>query len=102
MELLLAYAWPGNVRELQNLVVRWVRFATDNLITPEDLPPEMNRREPAGVGLRSFKKQMERESLQEVWEKTGGSVSQAAQSLGISRVTLYRKIKEYNLRRPGG
>ncbi len=54
----------------------------------------MNRREPAGVGLRSFKKQMERESLQEVWEKTGGSVSQAAQSLGISRVLVFYQFKQ--------
>lgn len=97
MEYLRAYAWPGNVRELRNVVVRWLRFAPHEVITPVDLPPEIHGTEKASAGLKMLKQEREKESVIAALRKNGGNVAQAARSLGVSRVTLYRKIKEHHL-----
>lgn len=97
MDCLRAYAWPGNVRELKNVVVRWLRFAPHEVITPTDLPPEMHGIEKNSAGLKTLKQEREKESIIAALRKSGGSVSRAAQALSVSRVTLYRKIKEYHL-----
>ena len=97
MDCLRAYAWPGNVRELKNVVVRWLRFAPHEVITPTDLPPEMHDREKDSTGLKTLKQEREKESIIAALRKSGGSVSRAAHALSVSRVTLYRKIKEHHL-----
>lgn len=97
MALLRAYAWPGNVRELKNVVVRWLRFAPQQVITPTDLPPEIHGTEKDSAGLKTLKQEREKESIIAALQKSGGSVSRAAQALSVSRVTLYRKIKEHHL-----
>jgi sigma-54 dependent transcriptional regulator, acetoin dehydrogenase operon transcriptional activator AcoR len=97
MDHLLAYPWPGNIRELKTLIVRWVRLAPHDVITPADLPYEMRCLVGGRESLRTLRKAMEKESILEALQKTGGSVSQAAMFLGVSRVTLYRKMKLYHL-----
>jgi sigma-54 dependent transcriptional regulator, acetoin dehydrogenase operon transcriptional activator AcoR len=97
MDCLRAYAWPGNVRELKNVVVRWLRFAPHEVITPTDLPPEMHDTEKESAGLKMLKQEREKESIIAALQKSGGSVSRAAHALSVSRVTLYRKIKEHHL-----
>jgi len=97
MEYLHAYAWPGNVRELRNVVVRWLRFAPHEVITPADLPSEMHGSAKDHEDLKTLKQEREKESIIAALRKSGGSVSRAAQALSVSRVTLYRKIKEHHL-----
>ena len=97
MACLRTYAWPGNVRELKNVVVRWLRFAPHEVITPADLPPEMHGTEKDSAGLKTLKQEREKESIIAALQKSGGNVSRAAQALSVSRVTLYRKIKEHHL-----
>ncbi|MCK5181327.1 MAG: sigma-54-dependent Fis family transcriptional regulator, partial [Dehalococcoidia bacterium] len=94
MEFLLGYDWPGNVRELENAIERAVILAKDSLITVADLPQEnlsLVRLASTGKNL----KEVEKNHVLNVLRKTGGNYSEAARILGISRMTLYNKAKEY-------
>jgi len=94
MEFLLYYDWSGNVRELENAIERAVILAKNSLITITDLPQENLPL----VGLASIGKnlkEVEKSHLLNVLCETGGNYSEAARILGISRMTLYNKAKEY-------
>jgi two-component system response regulator HydG len=101
-ERLLAYPWPGNVRELQNCIERAIALTRHPEIQVEDLPET----------VRSFKRshvlvaasdpselvplaEVERRYVLRVVEAAGGNKSLAAQILGITRKTLYRKLEDY-------
>ena len=95
MEFLLDYDWPGNVRELENAIERAVILVKDSLITVADLPQEnlsLVRSASTGKNL----KEVEKNHVLNVLRKTGGNYSEAARILGISRMTLYNKAKEYS------
>ena len=95
MEFLLGYDWPGNVRELENAIERAVILVKDSLITVADLPQEnlsLVRSASTGKNL----KEVEKNHVLNVLRKTGGNYSEAARILGISRMTLYNKAKEYS------
>ena len=95
-EFLLGYDWPGNVRELENAIERAVILAKDSLITVADLPQEnisLARSSPIGKKL----KETEKNHILNVLSETGGNYSEAARILGITRMTLYNKAREYGL-----
>ncbi|MFW5997143.1 MAG: sigma-54-dependent transcriptional regulator [Verrucomicrobiota bacterium] len=112
MEALKAYGWPGNIRELQNAVACAATLCSGNIIHVSDLPPhiarvmeatENNNIEPAGETmeeirkkkpLRQFLKEREQDYMAAVLRETGGNRVRAADLLGISRATLYRKFPE--------
>jgi DNA-binding NtrC family response regulator len=96
MELLVAYEWPGNVRELQNAIERAVLICKTQKIQPEDLPFHAIKiaETPQSKALSAI----EREHIKRVLEATHGNISQAARLLEIDRVTLYNKIKRFDLR----
>ncbi len=107
------YRWPGNVRELENLIERVVTLHDDVLIRPEHLPQEMGtdqagRPVQAALGARKTPPlptsgrldDMERETVWRALEDTRFNKKKAAERLGISRPTLYQKIKRYGLERP--
>lgn len=91
-EALLNYPWPGNVRELKNAIERAALLAGDGLITPELL----NLPQHATVGTRNLD-EPSREAVETALGKAGGVVSRAAQSLGLSRQALYRRMERYGL-----
>ena len=98
------YHWPGNVRELENVVERAVNLVEGDLIHPElfELPgPEKNmqltRSQAFGNGGASLLEEVERKTITEITEAMGFNISKAATVLGISRATLYKKLKKYNL-----
>lgn len=103
MESLVNYDWPGNVRELQNAIQRYV--AVGRLDIPISAQAAMGAPGSgldAGPGTRrqesSLKRDienLERDSLKEALERCGGNKSKTAQALGISRKTLFRKLKRY-------
>jgi len=104
MELLRSYPYPGNVRELKHAVEMAVTFCSDRVITPSCLPGEIREGSPAVQGwrgdagaLESSRKETERQTIINVLKKTGGRKMAAAKALGISRETLWRKLKEYNV-----
>ncbi len=101
MELLRRYDYPGNVRELENIVERCAAFAAGEVISREDLPPDIKEMEVFSFHkdtrpLRSLE-ELEREYIHWVMEKVGRNKSQVARILGIDRVSLYRKLRKYEI-----
>ena len=95
-DFLLKYEWPGNVRELENAIERAVILAKNSYIEVADLPREnvlLAHSAPPGRSL----KEIERERILNVLDETSKNYSEAARILGISRVTLYNKLKAYGL-----
>jgi transcriptional regulator with GAF, ATPase, and Fis domain/pSer/pThr/pTyr-binding forkhead associated (FHA) protein len=96
IERMLRYPWPGNIRQLRNVVDSAVVMADD----PEILPSDLGLHD-AGMGELDTLRidQWERRLIHKALERTGGSVPEAAELLGISRATAYRKIAEYDINR---
>jgi two-component system response regulator HydG len=84
--------WPGNVRELENCLAQASLLASNGIITPEELPPRITGLAPA-AGLE----QHEREIIRRTLAQVQGNKKLAAERLGISRTTLYAKMKKYEL-----
>ena len=104
VELLGRYPWPGNVRELRNVMERVVLLAQGPQITAADLPLELPVRgadQRAAAPALSLA-ELERRHIESVLHETSWHQGRAASALGISSKTLYRKIREYGFRRPGG
>jgi DNA-binding NtrC family response regulator len=106
MKSLLQYEWPGNVRELENCVARAVTLGDRQIIDVVDLPPairsegtESPQRSPVESGSLSTTAlaEMERMTILKVFEQANGDKALAGRMLGISRATLYRKLKRYNI-----
>ncbi|MGQ9618705.1 MAG: sigma-54-dependent transcriptional regulator [Candidatus Aminicenantia bacterium] len=97
-DFLMSYEWPGNVRELENFIEHAVVVCPKDLIDFEDLPLYSVKRYSYGNSLKSLK-DVEREHIENVLRETEWNMSKTASILGISRVTLYYKIKEYNITR---
>ena len=104
MKSLLQYDWPGNVRELENCIARAVTLGDDPMIDIEDLPAAVRAdRAPGlissdGTALSTTAlADLERITIQRVFEQAGGDKALAGKMLGISRATLYRKLKRYNI-----
>jgi DNA-binding NtrC family response regulator len=106
MKSLLQYDWPGNVRELENCVERAVALGDGRTIDGGDLPASIasasNETETAArsgaAGLSSTDlEDIERTTIERVFEQVKGDKAVAGRMLGISRATLYRKLKRYNI-----
>ncbi len=96
LALLEHYDWPGNVRELQNAIERAVLVCRGREIRPEDLPLQVN--EARGQTTGKTLAEVERQHIQRILQETKWNISQAARLLGIDRVTLYNKIRKYQLK----
>ncbi|HET6922680.1 MAG TPA: sigma-54 dependent transcriptional regulator [Anaeromyxobacteraceae bacterium] len=103
MAALLAHAWPGNVRELRNVLERGAVVAQGDVVKPPDLglPAREPGPEPAATSAPSTLEDVERRHIAEVLGYASGNISQAARLLGIDRVTLYNKMRKYQLKRDG-
>jgi two-component system response regulator AtoC len=111
MKLLMRYDWPGNVRELENSISRAVTLGDRKTIDESDLSPAMLRNnhkektEAADADMQSAEDdsstvaldEIERLTIQRVFDKVGGDKAKAGELLGISRATLYRKLKRYQI-----
>ena len=102
---LLTYHWPGNVRELENTIEYAVNMCTGQKITDGDLPNRLKRKGaestvlPEDIVIIPIN-QLERQEIRKALKVFGGSkqaIEKAAEALGMSRATLYRKMKEYQL-----
>jgi two-component system, NtrC family, response regulator AtoC len=111
MKSLLQYEWPGNVRELENCIARAITLGDRQVIDVADLPPAIRTESSDTMPRSSFDNnslstmalaEMERMTILKVFEQANGDKALAGRMLGISRATLYRKLKRYNISlRPG-
>ena len=127
MEALMQYDWPGNVRELENCVERAVALGNGQVIDLSDLPPSIASGADAAGGIAAPPmdestvtdsepsraravpessraalsttdlEDIERATIQRVFQQVNGDKALAGRMLGISRATLYRKLKRYNI-----
>jgi DNA-binding NtrC family response regulator len=104
MKSFLQYEWPGNVRELENCIARAIALGDHRTIDVNDLPPAIGKSdESAGSGGDSSAlsttalADLERMTILRVFEQAGGDKLLAGKMLGISRATLYRKLKRYQI-----
>ena len=106
--MLEAFPWPGNIRQLENVVQQAVLTSTGNELKLHHLSPQVLARTEAPVAaipmpngfdgtLRQTREATERANILRALEKAGQSRTRAAQMLGVSRVTLYKKMKAYKL-----
>jgi transcriptional regulator with PAS, ATPase and Fis domain len=100
LDLLVAYHWPGNVRELINVIDYAFVLCHEKDILPEHLPDVLNHRtlprSKGGKGLPASQAR-DKEALLEAMQQAAGNKSEAARILGVSRVTLWKWLKHYQL-----
>jgi two-component system response regulator AtoC len=107
MKALLAYDWPGNVRELENCLERAVALGDQQRIEVSDLPAAIARFDvPASSAVAASLdfsspttdlEDIERATIERVFTQVNGDKALAGKMLGISRATLYRKLKRYQI-----
>lgn len=115
MVLMHNYRWPGNVRELRNVVIQVSMVAEGSEVKPDDLPSEIAledgaspkteiTQDPPVVAATSITdlEEIEKQTILRTLASTGGHQGMAAEQLGISRRTLSRKLKQYNLNKRAG
>ena len=99
MKAMQRYAWPGNVRELRNVIERALILCDAGVIEPEHLPLNVRHEQAAPAvledGRRMTLEEMERSYILQVVEECQGHRHRAADILGISERSLYRKLKEF-------
>lgn len=113
MAALLEYNWRGNVRELENVLERAALLSEDTFLRASDFDFLSNHRtetETSGDNTKNLVvnfasgskimtlKEMEKNALLDALERNQGTLAQAARELGISRMTLYRKLKQYGIK----
>ncbi len=95
-----AHSWPGNVRELEHRVKRASIMAEGNRIEPQDLelPPSGEVDQEPVMNLREIRDIAERQAVERVLSHVQGNLTKAAQTLGISRPSLYSMIKKFGIK----
>jgi two-component system response regulator HydG len=99
MENLMLYKWPGNIRELRNTIEYALVLCPCGLIGKEHLPGSITMAGINGNNFngRSFYSDNERNELIEALKKTGGNQTETGKLLGVSRVTVWKRIKKYGV-----
>lgn len=105
METFLAYTWPGNVRELRNAVEYAFVLCNSGGITVNHLPVKIVGERPAACpdaapSSKNASSRAEHEELVRVLSLSGGNRSEAARRLGVSRVTVWKRIKKHGIQIP--
>jgi two-component system response regulator AtoC len=105
-----SFDWPGNIRQLENVVQQAVLVSKGAALTLEDLPAFVRQARTVPVmsnghatedeTLEHSREQTEKVAIQRALQAHNYSRTKAAQALGISRVTLYKKMQKYNLMAP--
>ncbi len=95
-KLFLQYTWPGNIRELEHVIEHAFILSNNPIITLENLPKDLKN---FSLSSRNNKKELNETVIRDALKKSNWKKATAAEILGLSRNTIYRKIKEYNISR---
>jgi len=95
MQLIMHYHWPGNVRELQNTISRCVVLSSGPFVQAQDLPQAIHA--PHRTATEFSLAKNERNLILQVLQKSSWNKHETARLLGISRTTLYSKLKKHNI-----
>ena len=95
LESMLEYSWPGNVRELSNVIEYAFAIGEGEILERTELTPELRGERPADS--RPEQGSSERRRIEQALSRAGGRKGKAAELLGMSRSTLWRKLREYRL-----
>ena len=88
--------WSGNIRELQNCIEKAVILSDGNELTAKDIQLEQAAK-PVGTTIKAVSEAEEERMIRQAMDRTNGNISAAAKMLGVSRPTLYAKLKKYGL-----
>lgn len=94
LEALCSCNWPGNVRELENTIQRALHNCQDRTVQPNHLRLPKSTLQHSQTRYGTLR-EMEKEMIEKAMTSTGANIARTARELGISRATLYRKLKEY-------
>jgi two-component system response regulator AtoC len=98
MESMNRYDWPGNVRELRNVIEYAFAVGTEEVLSSDELTPELRGEPPPKQTTEpKTERELERERLIEALREADGKKTEAADILGISRTTLWRKLREHEI-----
>jgi len=109
MDLLLNYSWPGNIRELENAIERACVTSREDIIRPENLPPEVLQPKAAKTPFRidlerplpqllvEMTQDVERQYIRKAIKKSHGNIGRCARICGLSRRSISAKIAEYRI-----
>ncbi len=99
LDAIVEYRFPGNCRELEHMVERAVALSRGSRLTTEDLPPDLwLLQEPQKqIKETASLRKLEIDYIMDVYKKTGFNQSETARILGISRTTLWRKLRRFNI-----
>lgn len=110
-EILIQYNWPGNVRQLENAMVYAVNMSEKGIIVPDDLPVQIkdafetmyeessrdSQKETASDHNNLSIREIEKIAILQALKESGNNIGEAAESLGLSKSTLYRRIKDFHI-----
>ena len=101
MEVLVNHSWPGNVRELKSAFEYGFVTCDEKLIRPEHLPPDIvhgraQKNDPPKITAVN-RDESKKQQLIDALRNAGGNQSRAAEILGVSRVTVWNRIKRYGI-----
>ena len=100
MKILMEYAWPGNVRELKSAFEYAFVTCQNALILPEHLPPNIVNEETISKTVNTpsmSREELKKQRLIKALERTNGNQSEAAEILGVSRVTVWNQMKKFGI-----
>ncbi|MCM1021094.1 MAG: sigma-54 dependent transcriptional regulator [Muribaculum sp.] len=99
MEFLTRLPYPGNIRQLKNIVESSILIAGSPVITLNDVKPNVTELEknPATTTQGFTIDELEKQSIQNAFDETNGNISQMALRLGLTRQSLYRRMKKYKI-----
>ena len=100
LKALMEYSWPGNVRELKSAFEFAFVSCQENLIQPHHLPPNLYKESTTtGIITKAVDniEVLRRQELMKALIETGGNQSKAAKRLGVSRVTVWKRMKQFGI-----
>lgn len=96
LEKLCSYHWPGNIRELQHAIEKAIILCEGNVIRPKDIFVKTNLTPQFSTTVPNLE-EVERQAIATAIHQNDGNLTATAEQLGISRQTLYNKIKRFKL-----